>query len=72
MGCDVSSVFLRCKIWCDHTCEGESKNVAPFFMGVHCFAHQTNLDVWVFIKVEFGGLLGSLPLGFLWSFFSFT
>jgi hypothetical protein len=28
------------------------ETMAPFFMGVHCFAHQTNLVVFVFSKLN--------------------
>jgi hypothetical protein len=29
--------------------------MAPFFMGVHCFIHQTNFAYVGFIKIQFGG-----------------
>jgi len=32
----------------------------PFFMGVHCFLHQTNLDVLMFSKLNLVARLGAL------------
>jgi hypothetical protein len=39
----------RCMSRCDHKNE---KNVAPFMIGMHCFAHRTNLAVLVLSKLN--------------------
>ncbi len=41
--------ILRCKRWCDAQM---TNNVVPFMIVVHCFAHRTNLVVFILFKLS--------------------
>jgi hypothetical protein len=48
MGCKGSSVFQNARA---SLITQMKENVAPFMMGIHCFAHRTNLVVLVLSKL---------------------
>jgi hypothetical protein len=49
IGCKGNSVFQGAKV---SLITQMKKNVAPFMMGIYCFAHQINLDVLVLSKLN--------------------
>jgi hypothetical protein len=66
MGCKGNSVFQGAKA--SFTTQMK-KNMAPFMMGIHCFAYQINLDVLVLSKLRLVVQLEAL-LQVLYGFFS--
>jgi hypothetical protein len=57
MGCDDNSVFQDTKIGVTIQVK---EIVVPFMIGVHCFAHYTNLAMFGAIEIQFGGLVRSV------------
>jgi hypothetical protein len=49
IGADGNNVFQGSRIGVTIQMK---ETTAPFLMGVHCFAHRTNLDVLVFSKLN--------------------
>jgi hypothetical protein len=49
MGCDGSNIFQGA--WADVTTQMKD-NVAPFMIGMHCFAYWTNLVVLLLSKLN--------------------
>ncbi len=65
MGCEGNNVFEGARA--SFTTQMK-ENVPPFMMGIHCFTHQINLVVLVFIKTEIGCSIGSPFVGLYMGF----